>query len=326
MKVTDPPTAYKLVCIKDLDCIRNAVSNAVTTHRLDRLEPSRMDASFSATRVNKFRLLRLGYGAAVKIDAPAPAQRFHLVQVPLRGCAVVTSGREEIVSTPDTAAMPDMRLPISMRWTADCEQIGFRVDDDDLMRHLRSLLGRPVLYPIRFEMALDLRGSPGRSWRAALDLLFGEAQRVGGLLDHPLLSSQLECVLLTGLLLAQRNNYSAALHAEQVPAAPRPIRMALERIESHPEHPLTTERLAADAGVGVRALQQGFHDLVGCSPMAYLRDVRLKRVREALADADPRSGASVTDIALDWGFMHLGRFSLEYRRRFGESPSQTLRR
>ncbi|HKP41780.1 AraC family transcriptional regulator [Mycobacterium sp.] len=326
MNGTGPPATYEFVRTEDLDCIREAVSNAVTTHRLDRLDRTHMDATFSATRVDKINLIRLGYGTAVKIDGPAPERRFHLVQVPLRGSAAVMSGREEVVSTPDFAAMPDMRQRISMKWASDCEQIGIRVDDDQLTRHLQSLLGRPVLGPIRFEMGLDLRTSRGRGWRAALDLLFGEAERTGGLLEHPLLSSQLECVLLTGLLLAQRHNYSAALHAQQVPAAPRPIRVALERIEEHPERPLTTVTLAADAGVGVRALQQGFHDLVGCSPMTYLREVRLKRVREALAEADPRSGASVTDIALDWGFMHLGRFSVEYRRRFGESPSQTLRR
>ena len=60
--------------------------------------------------------------------------------------------------------------------------------------------------------------------------------------------------------------------------------------------------------------------------MEYLREIRLKRAREALLAADPCSATSVTEIALDSGFVHLGRFSSEYRNRFGESPSQTLRR
>jgi AraC-like DNA-binding protein len=58
--------------------------------------------------------------------------------------------------------------------------------------------------------------------------------------------------------------------------------------------------------------------------MSLLRTARLKQARLQL-DA-PRPGATVTEVALDCGFTHLGRFSSEYRRRFGELPSQTLRR
>ncbi len=50
----------------------------------------------------------------------------------------------------------------------------------------------------------------------------------------------------------------------------------------------------------------------------------MERARQALLGPEPAS--SVTGIALDWGFAHLGRFSVEYRERFGECPSQTLRR
>jgi AraC-like DNA-binding protein len=36
--------------------------------------------------------------------------------------------------------------------------------------------------------------------------------------------------------------------------------------------------------------------------------------------------ATVTEIATGLGFVELGRFSVEYRRMFGESPSETLHR
>ncbi|MUM18862.1 AraC family transcriptional regulator [Mycobacterium sp. CBMA271] len=326
MTGVSPAIAQHAVHTDDLDCVREAVTNAITTHRLDRLGQEDVNARFSAVQINNLGVMRLKYGTAIRIEADAPKLPFHLIQVPVRGSAVIVSGREEMTSTSDIASVLDPRRHCSMQWAPECTQVIVRVDDAHLQRHLQSLIGRPASEPLRFELAMDLRSSRGRSWRAALDLLLTEMQRPGGLLEHPLLESQLESVLLTGLLLAHRHNYSAALRAQQHPAAPRPIKSTLERIEKHPEFPLTIEKLANDAGVSVRALQQGFHDLVGCSPMAYLREVRLNRARDALASADPRSGASVTDIALDWGFMHLGRFSVEYRRRFGESPSQTLRR
>ena len=58
--------------------------------------------------------------------------------------------------------------------------------------------------------------------------------------------------------------------------------------------------------------------------MRYLRNARFERARTALLRAEPEE--SVTDIAAAWGFTHLGRFAIEYRRRFGERPSDTIRR
>jgi transcriptional regulator GlxA family with amidase domain len=58
--------------------------------------------------------------------------------------------------------------------------------------------------------------------------------------------------------------------------------------------------------------------------MRYLRNARFQQAREALRRAPPET--SVTDIAMTWGFSHMGRFSVEYRKRFGESPSDTLKR
>jgi AraC-like DNA-binding protein len=58
--------------------------------------------------------------------------------------------------------------------------------------------------------------------------------------------------------------------------------------------------------------------------MAVLRKKRLAQARADLAAAAP--GTTVTSVALDCGFTHLGRFSLDYAKEFGEPPSETLRR
>lgn len=59
--------------------------------------------------------------------------------------------------------------------------------------------------------------------------------------------------------------------------------------------------------------------------MGFVRQLRLQHVREELLADESPGLASVTDIALKWGFAHLGRFAIEYKRAFGESPSATLR-
>jgi len=82
--------------------------------------------------------------------------------------------------------------------------------------------------------------------------------------------------------------------------------------------------IVAASGVPGRTLLQHFRDFKGSSPMRYLRIARYEKVREALHRAEPEEG--ITEVAAKWGFTHMGRFSVEYRKRFGESPSETLRR
>ena len=62
---------------------------------------------------------------------------------------------------------------------------------------------------------------------------------------------------------------------------------------------------------------------MGFSPMDYLKRLRLTSVRSALLRADPRA-MRVIDVAMDWGFGHMGHFAHDYRVMFGEAPSQTL--
>lgn len=76
-------------------------------------------------------------------------------------------------------------------------------------------------------------------------------------------------------------------------------------------------------GVSERSLQYAFRAYVEMSPLAYLRLCRLNRARATLRAADPHS-TSVTTVAVRFGFLHLGRFSVDYKKIFAESPSATL--
>jgi AraC family ethanolamine operon transcriptional activator len=78
------------------------------------------------------------------------------------------------------------------------------------------------------------------------------------------------------------------------------------------------------AGIAPRTLSRAFQAVRGKPPSRYLHELRLTQAREALL-SDARGG-TVTEIAMRFGFHELGRFSVDYRALFGESPSETLRR
>jgi transcriptional regulator GlxA family with amidase domain len=107
-----------------------------------------------------------------------------------------------------------------------------------------------------------------------------------------------------------------------------PLSLAVRRAETailaEPGDPYSARDLASTAGVSARSLFRGFRRLRGHGPMAAVRRARLERVREDLLTADAK--LSVTEIAMRWGFYHLGRFAGIYCRQFGERPSETRQR
>ncbi len=88
--------------------------------------------------------------------------------------------------------------------------------------------------------------------------------------------------------------------------------------------PITVADLCRELGVSRRTLQYSFQEVLGINPVRFLRAMRLNGVRRDLK-AGKSPADSVQDIAARWGFWHLGHFVTDYKRMFGELPSETLR-
>jgi transcriptional regulator GlxA family with amidase domain len=105
---------------------------------------------------------------------------------------------------------------------------------------------------------------------------------------------------------------------------PAMLRHAIAFIHENAHRDITLSDIAASVNVTPRSVQYTFRRHVGSTPLEYLRCLRLNRAHRELQAADP-SVDTVMAIAGRWGFGHAGRFSSMYKRRFGTSPSSTLR-
>lgn len=103
----------------------------------------------------------------------------------------------------------------------------------------------------------------------------------------------------------------------------RIVRKVREYILEHPDENVSIPQLCRLFHVSRRTLQYCFEDVVGMSPVAYLRTVRLNEVRRRLFFGG-RYG-QVTEVAMSWGFRHLSQFSIDYQKLFGVLPSETVR-
>jgi len=138
------------------------------------------------------------------------------------------------------------------------------------------------------------------------------------------MTANMEQSLIMSLLQGQPHNYSQLLSGSKTLGSPRQVRLVEDYLEAHAEEPVELVSLAKITGYSISTIYQSFKKYRGYTPMDFLKRFRLEKFRNDLLTASPE--ASVTRMAMDCGFMHLGRLSAVYRRRFGENPSDTLRR
>jgi AraC-like DNA-binding protein len=179
---------------------------------------------------------------------------------------------------------------------------------------------------LRFEAMAPISSAFGRYWRETVAHVANELYAADSALQNPLLLTQATELLATAALAVFPNTaLSADYIAGSGGVAPATLRRAAAFMEEHAAEPLTVSQIAGAAGVGARALHDGFRRHFQTTPMARLRRIRLENAHRELQAADPTAGATVAGIAAAWGFGKPGRFATQYRRVYGVPPSHTLR-
>jgi AraC-like DNA-binding protein len=139
----------------------------------------------------------------------------------------------------------------------------------------------------------------------------------------PLTAAGYEHVLLSLLAAAVFPGVAARFGRPSAHVAPASVRRARDYIRENADEPLDMAKLAQNLGIPIRTLQDNFSRHFGLSPRGWLMECRLERARRALRL--PEGPTSVSAVAYASGFGNLGDFSVNYRKKYGESPSETLR-
>lgn len=264
------------------------------------------------------------YGALPVELLPPRMRNEYWIQLPLRGQLQATIGRETIDCDPRRAAIASpAQEECSFLSAAGGARIQLALQKPQVVQQLAALLGEVPVRPLDFAPVLDLTSGHGASLARYALMAAVDLDQPDSVLRNPLATSMFEQLIMTGLLLSHPHNYSDMLRRRERSVAPRDVKRAIDYMESRLDASVTLPDLVAAAGVPGRTLFKHFRDSKGTSPMGYLRNARFEKVHAALKRAE---AGSVTAIAMAWGFGHMGRFAVEYRRRFGESPSSTLKR
>jgi AraC-like DNA-binding protein len=202
--------------------------------------------------------------------------------------------------------------------------LNLRIEPDALVSHVEALTGAPVTAPPRFDVNLHLGHGPGADVLSLARLLQEGSRRPSSALGSPHVLAHLREALFGALLLGHGSTVQHLFRRPPLRADARVVKQVEEYLTAHAAEPVSIAALAYLTGVSLRSLERSFKAARGCSIRTFLQQQRLELARRRLLTAAP--GTTVTQVLYASGFGHAGEFSVAYRRRFGESPSETLRR
>jgi len=239
-------------------------------------------------------------------DQDQPAMRVAGIEVAPDEVAVISFGSADHVWSPEAS-----------RWG------GISLTREDLAALGQAISGREVTPP-----SFTHRIKPSTSAFLRLRHLHKAARHLAkkapDILAKPEVARAMEEALAEAMVLCLASAEPADVRSTHVHHA-TVIRRFEEFIRANPGEPLYLSQLCAATGVSARTLLAICHEHLHMGPKRYLVLRRMHFARRALLMADPAK-TTVTEIATDFGFWELGRFSVAYHSLFGETPSSSLRR
>jgi len=240
------------------------------------------------------------------------------------GRVQVSSRDADTVASDGDVAFYPLGVPIGFAMHA-FDVTTIRLPADRIDRVAEETAGVPAA-ELRFHDITPVSASMHRYWRALLGLVSGALMDPASPLSSPLLAEDMARTVATAALHTFPNTTMTRQHVPDAGTITcASVRRAVAYIDANAHLPLQLSEIAAAAGTSARALQYGFRQHLGTTPLGHLRRVRLELARGELQRADPTRGDTVAAIATRWGFANPGRFATAYRAAYGVLPGQTLR-
>ena len=281
-----------------------------------------IDTSMFKAAVRYLQIYMLQYGAEVEIR-PRPFDGFVLVHTSLAGVAEIEADGRPFSVRPGAAVVVAPQRNLHMRWQQGSRQFILKIPHSLLGRSpaFPDAIGRPLTQPL-----LPIVGAQAVQWQLLMQTLLNvlllpqEGPAHAGWIEHLernialFITSRADTASSTGIVIDD------AKFSPLVAGAPRRLDALVAYMRANLCGPVSLEAMSRANGMSVRALNDLCQRHHGLPPMTVLRNLRLDAARARLSD-DQR--ASVTEVAFEFGFGHLGRFSAYYRNRFGELPRLT---
>ncbi len=262
-------------------------------------------------------------GSDFRIEAGS-LEDFYVLMLPIDGFGQSCYGHDTVdLAARRSGAVHSTQQPSRFRFGTRFRKLVIRLPRRRLGSHLAALVGRDTPTPPEFCPAVRANGLLSSLTRLTA-FFAAELDQHDSLVNSDPIFQRVEELILTALLTLQPHSQAHLLNRPTAAPSVRQVREAESYMAAHCGDAIRMQDVARAAGVSLRSLQLAFRRHRGCSPGQFLRRLRLDHARRLLGSGVP--GLTVTGVAHACGFLHLGQFGVDYRRRFNERPSDTLRR
>lgn len=296
--------------------VSSFVNEHIGPHRLEMLGQRECSSTLSFKEFAGFGLSQLHYGNHVRIKSPALDAIYHL-QIVIRGECVWQQAGDRMLVRRGEALMVNPYEGIDLEYSPDCEKLIIKVPEQALKNLGAVANGHLPGGEIRFAREpVDLHRC-----RALINIIEAviselvEAQEE----DISLMYAPYREIILKKVLKIFPSNWDSQ---QQGTAYSPALKHMLEYIEHNYRSDIHIEELSSVSNMSERSIYNAFAKAFSTTPKCYIKQLKLRKLRQDLLQGRCRN---VTEVALDYGFCHLGRFSADYRKAFGELPSETMK-
>ncbi len=287
---------------------------------LEPLRPDGFEARLTGRSLASANLVEAEYPGGMRLRRGTPHDNL-TIRIVAAGGTLYSVGRETLAAVPGQGLILNTALAESGEYAEGSVHSTFTLHGEEVARTLQSAFERPVTKRLDFAVPFDVHTATGATLAGIMAAIAAGFRGDAPLASAPHAARRLRDALIMLILETFPHPYSSWFERQAPAPAPWLIRRAIEFIDAHTSGPLTVQDVTEAIGIGLRSLQEGFRRHKQMSPHDYLKQARLAGVRAELLD--PLSTRSIEEIARHWGFVNRGHFALDYRRTFGERPSQT---
>ena len=315
---------YPMVSGSDVELSREALSRIFNPVFL---EPGKDKDSFQfcacGVQLPHLWISSLSYSGN-PVLGPVDPSDYHTLQVIPSGNVRFTIDGQKMTAHAAQALMLSNNQRIRLEPVDNSQCLSLVVKDKDLRDIISTWVGHAKIPPIEFQKQLTMTTPSVISFLSYFHTIVADLNRSNNLLQMPAAVASLETMLLTYMLGGLEHNLTDFLNTISAEAGSKQVRETEEYLEANSSKAISMKLLTQVTGHSARSIYRAFKKYRNYTPMEFLRKIRIRLARKKLLQAKP--GSLVTTIAYECGFTHLGRFSNEYKRCFGERPSETLQR
>ncbi|MBB2930612.1 anthranilate 1,2-dioxygenase regulatory protein AndR [Paraburkholderia silvatlantica] len=304
---------HRLFESRDVDETRELISRVMQPHSLAPFGDGGGRSHMDFVKIGRIGLGTIGFGSGMRVDVDA-VDGYYLMMFCVAGEAEVCAAGRTVRVDARQGVIRAPGEPFSARLSPGCEQMVLRIEPE-------ALGGDDALVGASDAGLVQFTSGAMRAWQQQLKLVASSPELLASACANAKVGAHVESLLINLLTAGPFDVPAPRVRQAVMPAF---IRRAEDEMIARLATPLSLAELAAAVGVPVRTLCAGFLRFRQTSPIQYLRQLRLDHARQTIRAT--AAHVRIADIALDCGFTHFGRFAQSYRERFGELPSQTVRK